>query len=369
MKRLFPFPLFFALGTLQLLSAQNLHQYKSPKYDPLSTLPPSGKDLLRDQAVHIFSALKKPVSEASKSTVTIGHPSNRVAFGTVIKSPLYDHAMILTKWSEIANNHNRIFITTPNGEKFVARVAGVYPEHDLALLSTNEDTKLPALSLKGENAINLGDFVAVARHDGRAEGFGVISVKNRNIKDANKGFLGVQMTFQRQSGKGVILESVIPNSAAERAGLLPGDELIAIDKDTISGANQMRSALQKLTPGSQVIITYKRQGETKKTTAILGSRADDERLKPISTQRMKLMERMGTEPSRIRTNFPSVIQTDIAIEAEDVGSPVVNLDGQLIGITIARASRIKTYIIPKETIRKVLTTSPLSIEQALYGNR
>ena len=46
------------------------------------------------------------------------------------------------------------------------------------------------------------------------------------------------------------------------------------------------------------------------------------------------------------------------IHPRDTGAPVTNLDGQFAGITIARGSRIKTYIIPSDTIQKLLSTKP-----------
>ena len=63
---------------------------------------------------------------------------------------------------------------------------------------------------------------------------------------------------------------------------------------------------------------------------------------------------MGGERSDFRDGFPSVIQTDIALEPEDQGGPVVTLDGEIIGLNIARAGRIKTYTLPSEVILELL---------------
>jgi hypothetical protein len=46
------------------------------------------------------------------------------------------------------------------------------------------------------------------------------------------------------------------------------------------------------------------------------------------------------------------------IEPEDCGAPVVNLDGNVVGIAIARAGRIKTFVIPSATVRELLQTDP-----------
>ncbi|MDC0088260.1 PDZ domain-containing protein [Akkermansiaceae bacterium] len=366
MKRLFILTLSLTLGTLPSISAQS----NMANYAPLSKLTSSERKQLQDQALDIFSALKKPIENASKSTVTIGSPSKRLAFGIAVKSPFHENTLILTKWSEVANYRSRLFITTPTNQQITAHVSGVYPEHDLALLSiADSDTHLQPINLNDNPKIQLGDFITLARHDGRAEGFGVISVKSRNLQESSKGYLGVQMRFQETEGKGVLLEGVLKNSAADLAGLREGDELTAIDNNKLSGSSQMRNLLQKLSPGSRVSIKFMRQGKPQQTTVIMGSRADDKRLQKISTERMVHMERMGATPNYVRSNFPNVIQSDMPIEPHDVGSAAVNLDGEFIGLAIARASRIKTYIIPASTIREALNTKPLSVEQALYGNR
>ena len=86
---------------------------------------------------------------------------------------------------------------------------------------------------------------------------------------------------------------------------------------------------------------------------------------------MNIMERMGATPSDIRTNFPSVIQSDMPISPTDAGAPITDLDGKIAGIAIARGSRIKTYIIPTSTIQKLLAKAPqtMSHVQAQLAKR
>ena len=73
------------------------------------------------------------------------------------------------------------------------------------------------------------------------------------------------------------------------------------------------------------------------------------------------MESMGATPSDTRTDFPSVVQSDMPIAPSDAGAPITDLDGKIAGIAIARGSRIKTYIIPTSTIQKLLTKAPQTI--------
>ena len=47
------------------------------------------------------------------------------------------------------------------------------------------------------------------------------------------------------------------------------------------------------------------------------------------------------------------------LDPEDCGAPVVDLDGHAIGIAIARAGRIKSFIVPASEIKSLLATEPI----------
>jgi hypothetical protein len=127
----------------------------------------------------------------------------------------------------------------------------------------------------------------------------------------------------------------------------------------------MRTLLQRLQPGSEIIVTYKRGNVRKKTTVELGSLSENPTIPRFPQKRMDIMESMGAIRSDIRTNFPSVVQSDMPIAPSDAGAPITDLDGKIAGIAIARGSRIKTYIIPTSTIQKLLTKAPQAVS---HGN-
>ena len=58
------------------------------------------------------------------------------------------------------------------------------------------------------------------------------------------------------------------------------------------------------------------------------------------------MNQMGNTLSRRRDGFDAVFQHDATIEPEQCGGPLVDLDGRLIGINIARAGRVESYALP-----------------------
>ncbi|MGJ8678241.1 MAG: PDZ domain-containing protein [Akkermansiaceae bacterium] len=362
----FSFPLSLLL--LASLSASAYAQRSVRLSDPFANLTQAEKITLQEQAVDIFSTLKTAIADSSQSSVSISNMRRRIAFGTIVASPKDQKPLIVTKWSEIASSRNNLIVTTSTNKSYMARITGVYPEHDLALLSiAAPEEKLSALNLTDAVKPQLGDFVTLVRHDARAEGFGVISVNSRNIQESGKGYLGVQMNPNLNSTQGIALTSVVKDSPASKAGLVAGDTVISIEGKQLNNYVEMRHFLQKLNPGSEINLSFKRGEKLQKTTVTLGSRADNDMIQSIPTKRMNQMEGMGKELSAVRSDFPNVIQTDMPIEPNDVGSPAVNLDGDMIGIAIASASRIKTYIIPANEIYQVLQTKPQSLRQVLYS--
>ena len=346
--------------------------------DPLDNLRPAEKTKLKEQAVHFFLAAKPAVATAAKSTVSIDYRRQRIAYGTVVSRAGTTEPAILTKWSEIAKVHTRIVVTTPEGKQYPAQVAGIYPDHDLALLTIEAPgAALVPLDLDASAVPEPGHFVTLARPDGNVEGFGVVSVAARSLREGDKAYLGVLMDFTTTGNSGVPLKRVMPDSAAAQAGLRDGDVIISINRENITGAMEMRNILQRLAPGSDITVRYRRGHSEKNAAVNLGSRSDNTDIRRVPRERMEQMERMGTVPSRIRSNFPNVIQSDMPIQGDptprnprdnfsnDCGGPVTNLDGNIVGIAIARGSRIKTFIIPTSTIREILASSPEPVSHDL----
>ncbi|HTY60797.1 MAG TPA: PDZ domain-containing protein [Acidobacteriota bacterium] len=81
--------------------------------------------------------------------------------------------------------------------------------------------------------------------------------------DIRTGWLGVFLNAPRLSkGPGVKIQRVVENSPAQRAGLLPGDELLKIDGREITDALQFIQFIQNTPIGSSVKLDVVRQGES-----------------------------------------------------------------------------------------------------------
>ena len=105
----------------------------------------------------------------------------------------------------------------------------------------------------------------------------------------------------------VIVNRVITDAPAQ--GLLqPGDVIVSVDGQAVSGAEQVREALADTRPGQVVEIRYQRASATSTAQVTLGSRDDRE------------SGFLGVEPA----NQPDV-PFDITISLADVGGPSAGL--------------------------------------------
>ena len=114
-----------------------------------------------------------------------------------------------------------------------------------------------------------------------------------------RGFIGVQVqnlnadlaeAFGIKNQKGAIVNSVLPGSPAEKAGLLPGDIITSINSKPVKAASDVRNHIGLLPVGEQVMFEVLRDGERKKLKArvaaskelILSERILDKRLEGIT---------------------------------------------------------------------------------------
>jgi len=74
------------------------------------------------------------------------------------------------------------------------------------------------------------------------------------------------------SGPGVRVQQVMPESAAEAAGLLDGDILVAFDGEPVTDLRGYSALLKGKNPGDSVEVTVLRDGEEVTVSAVLGER-------------------------------------------------------------------------------------------------
>jgi len=180
---------------------------------------------------------------------------------------------------------------------------------------------------------------------------GVLSVSARRITGAelarrstSGGFLGIGIS-PAPTKEGVKIAEVISGGAADHAGFQEDDIIVAVGKIRITDADSLFKALQKTKPGDIVVVRVKRGSEEVVLKPELGEHPKG---------RADFQNQLGSKLSDRRTGFPIVLQHDMVLRPVDCGGPLVDLDGKVIGINIARAGRTETLAIPAEAVKPLL---------------
>ena len=325
--------LIIALGLPNALRAQN----------DIPLLLPEERQAVDTQADEFNAAIKPAIATAAKSTVRVWSGSRRLAYGTVVG----DGRKILTKWSEVARARGDLRVDAGDESRAVM-LAGVYQDEDLVLL---EIVGKPLTPVSWSFEVpKLGGFLAAPQPDGRLAAFGVVSVLSRNLRDTDLAYLGVvgEAGF---TGQGVKIKDVDEKSGAHAAGLKPGNVILKVGERPISGLLELKNALIGVTPGAKVSLLVKADGGENKIEVTLGNRPQ---LPQYANGRLEQMERMGGQVSQVRDSFTQVIQTDMRPKPNQVGGPVVDLQGRVLGITMARADRTRSFVMPAAAVVDLL---------------
>lgn len=325
--------------------------------DDIPLLRPEERRAVEQQTDAFNAALTPALADAAKSTVRVWAGHRRLAYGTVVG----DGKRILTKWSEVARATDPIRVEGAGGAVLAASIAGVYEEEDLVLLEVAGGSLAPVVWFHESPA--LGGFIAAPQPDGRPAAFGVVSVLERNLRDTDQAFLGIVGTLDFK-GPGVEIQEVSKGTGAAAAGLKPGDVILKVGDRRISGLMELKNALVGVKPGSSIPLVVRMGKEEKKINVELGNRPD---LPNFPGDRLRQMERMGGPISRVRDSFSRVIQTDMRPKPDQIGGPVVDLKGRVIGITVARADRTRSFVMPASAVEELLAKP--GIDPSLAKNR
>jgi S1-C subfamily serine protease len=104
--------------------------------------------------------------------------------------------------------------------------------------------------------------------------------------EIRRGLLGVGIqTIDAEMAKaldanvesGALITNIVPESAAEEAGLEVGDIIVEVNEKKVDNASELRNMIGLLRSGDEVAIKYVRNSKTRSTNALLG-RAQAEQL-------------------------------------------------------------------------------------------
>lgn len=277
-----------------------------------------------------------------------------IGYGAVMSADGY----ILTKSSELYNFDEKTRKSTPKdimiivGEERYSEVTLVAEntEWDLALL------KIDALDLKPikwaeSSEVGQGSWVVAngsSSRWNRRVNIGIISAKPRKIDGALPVIMGVGL---KKVDAGVEITGVSKNSGAEEAGFKKGDIITKFDGKEVEKREDIIDVIREKAPGDKVPVEFTRDGKALKHDMLLKDRKEvtgDNGRKPKSRN-----DQMSGEFSSRRDSFPRVLQTDILHNFRQTGGPLLLMNGEAIGIIIARANRAESFAVPVEEALEV----------------
>jgi serine protease Do len=191
------------------------------------------------------------------------------------------------------------------------------------MLKIDADMLVPVV-WRERDAPQVGSWLATTGVGALPAAVGVVSVEPRRIAQTS-GMLGI---VPEDSDDGPIISRVFAGSGAEKAGLRVNDVVTKLNG--------------RMKAGQTVKLTVKRGERELEIEATLTSRDNEQ-------------ESLGSELSERRGGFASAFQHDTVLDADQCGGPVVDLDGKVVGINIARAGRVVSYALPAAAILPLLS--------------
>ena len=306
-----------------------------------------------DKALHtdgerVLSAFGKIGELAKQSKVTIMDGTKIRCQGTLISKD----GLVVTKYSELEGARQPYRLVNKDiGRRFYrARLVAFDTETDLAILRSNVRPKVE-LEFGSTTGMEIGKWVVAGVDKSPGLHAGIVSAFPRNIKKEG-GVIGIIMDRTRQGRGlgGVAVESVAPGGPAQKAGVKRGDIIFAINDKEVLTSEKLRDAVMAHNPGDKVRVALKRESKKMEFEITLGYR--NSVFKDPRTRNRN--DSLSVAVSKRRTGFERVIQHDTTMTTVDIGGPLLNLEGKLIGINIARANRVEFFAIPIEDVQRVL---------------
>jgi serine protease Do len=338
---------------LQMMEEQNADETNGFYYEGLAELgglltaiDPEIQGKLNDQFAGMLDAHRPGSLGAAKATFVLRDgkkPKVIRCFATAIDAD----GWLLTKASEVKGA--KTLQCMVKGKWVSAVVAQTWKEHDLALVKVDAK-ELPVVAWSEKEAPVIGTYItAVAPEGSDPIAIGVVSVAARSQQLKGRGFLGVQLA---SDAGGLKIEALVPGGAAKKAGVEIDDKVLELDGKKPASIFEFTKLVSDRKAGDKLVLKLQRGEEQLEKEVVLGDLGANGQRQ--ANPRASEMDSMGSTVSKRRGNFGNVIQTDFPLDANQCGGPVTDLDGNAVGLIIARSGRVETMIIPSNTLRDLL---------------
>lgn len=312
------------------------------------TSPPSIRTLERE----FHEPLNELRDELRNSTAPIYHGEQLLIYATSVIG-----SQLITKASEIEKKEP---LTIRLGEQeSPVRIISIDQKRDLALISCDLEGLQPV-----DLRVDLAPVASLVLTPGRKELTpGVITQPARpapakgyehNVEpDQPRGYVGIVLSQEEDAPT---IAQVELDSPADSAGLLEGDIITALNGKTVKQTEDLAAQLNDSSPGQKVTFKVKRDEEEIDISLILDPRpaksaTKKDRRAEMRDASLSSLTASGGSISKRRADFPLALYHDTRLQANEMGTPLLNADGEFLGLNIARALRHRTLALPASEIR------------------
>lgn len=280
----------------------------------------------------------RPVEEATRdSIVKFTQENNPVTLGAVIDAS----GLVITKASEI--KPGKLMCQLADGREVEAEVMASDEGSDVALVRVAAACLRP-IEWSASEAI-VGQWVVTPGTGLVPETVGILSVPARKIPH-RRAYMGVILT----NASAARIVQVAPESGAAKAGLKPGDVVLAVNDLPVKDREELTTRLETFRGGQEVRLRVRREEREFDAGVRLSARAFE--FWP-DFNRQSAMNRLGGKVSQRAEDFELAWQHDSVLQPWQCGGPLVNLEGKAIGINIARAGRTASYALPAALVTRL----------------
>ena len=231
-----------------------------------------------------------------------------------------------------------------DNRKVLARVLYRDEKRDLVLLELKRKKvggiRLSSMSRDTLDFNHLGKFL-ISTH---TENEGEISVVGTPLFDLTStyaiGYLGSGLELR--NGKNLV-RMVQAESPASDAGIVMGDEVLSVNGIRISDPEAFVHEIRKHKPGQTIQLVHIRDGVEKITSIKLG-------IRPRASN-PHIAEKFEDGKSIRRDGFNKIFVHHSKLKPAECGGPVFDLEGNFMGINMARLSRTSSLAVsPSEVL-------------------
>lgn len=291
---------------------------------------------LQTNGAHFLQAVA-PLQQATRASVVqiLDERGGTAQLGMVVSNDGY----VLTKASEFFADELRL--AWSDGTQCAATAVLKDQALDLLLLKAERATSKPSQWQSAKEAKPGEWMLAFTKVEDASLGLrlGTLSARRRTIPGRGAA-LGIQMA-PYEGEHAVRIVAVGSESPAETAGIKPDDLLVAVEGQPVLGIRSVEGVIGQCQPGQPVKLRIRRGRGERDYLVRLASRS-----KVVSNWEGEDYANGGVS---LRTDsFPEALQHQLPLSPRDMGGPLLNLTGQVVGINIARVDRVTSFALPME---------------------